>query len=211
MRSKTRKQSGVLSLLLCFAGCSAALGENEGGEDKALRLLNQPTAERMQPGCDWKDLRLASDQKQSLESMLSQRQGVHAVFAGPAGTGKTLAAEVMAAELGRKVYRVDTARIVSKYIGETEKNLARIFDRAASTGAVLLFDEADALFGKRSEVRDSNDRYANLEVSYLLQRMEDYRGITILTTNSEDDIDPALLRRIGYVVAFSTPQTKSGC
>ena len=106
-----------------------------------------------------------------------------ALFAGESGTGKTLAAEVLANELGLDLYRIDLAAIVSKYIGETEKNLRRVFDAAEASGAVLLFDEADALFGKRGEVKDAHDRYANLEVAYLLQRMESYRGLAILTTN----------------------------
>lgn len=131
--------------------------------------------------------------------------GAAAVFSGPSGTGKTLAAEVLANELGRELFRIDLSQMVSKYIGETEKNLGRLFDAAEQTGAVLLFDEADALFGKRSEVRDSHDRYANLEVSYLLQRMESHKGLAILTTNMKGALDPAFLRRIRFVVNFPFP------
>ncbi len=116
-----------------------------------------------------------------------------------------MAAEVLAAELRLDLYRIDLAGVVSKYIGETEKNLRRVFDAAEDGGAILLFDEADALFGKRSEVKDSHDRYANIEVSYLLQRMEAYRGLAILTTNLKSALDPAFLRRIRFVVQFPFP------
>jgi hypothetical protein len=131
--------------------------------------------------------------------------GVSALFHGDSGTGKTLAAEVMANELELDLFRVDLSRVVSKYIGETEKNLRRIFDAAEESGAILLFDEADSLFGKRSEVKDSHDRYANLEVSYLLSRMETYRGLAILTTNFKDALDQAFLRRIRFMVQFPFP------
>jgi SpoVK/Ycf46/Vps4 family AAA+-type ATPase len=131
--------------------------------------------------------------------------GISALFAGASGTGKTMAAEALAGALRLDLYRVDLSSIVSKYIGETEKNLRRIFDAAEMGGAILLFDEADALFGKRSEVKDSHDRYANIEVSYLLQRMECYRGLAILTTNSKSALDSAFLRRIRFVVQFPFP------
>ena len=116
-----------------------------------------------------------------------------------------MAAEVLASELRLDLYRIDLSQVVSKYIGETEKNLRRVFDAAEDGGAILLFDEADALFGKRSEVKDSHDRYANIEVSYLLQRMEAYRGLAILTTNRRDALDAAFLRRIRFVVQFPFP------
>ncbi|MEK1888239.1 MAG: ATP-binding protein [Phyllobacterium sp.] len=132
-------------------------------------------------------------------------QGLVALFAGESGTGKTLAAEAIANEAGLDLYRVDLATLVSKYIGETEKNLKRLFDVADSSGAVLLFDEADALFGKRSEVKDSHDRYANIEVAYLLQRVEAYRGLAVLTTNMKSALDRAFLRRIRFVVNFPVP------
>jgi hypothetical protein len=131
--------------------------------------------------------------------------GITALFSGTSGTGKTLAAEVLAHALGLDLYHVDLSAVVSKYIGETEKNLRRVFDAAEAGGAVLLFDEADALFGKRSEVKDSHDRYANLEVSYLLQRMESYRGLAILTTNLKSALDPAFERRLRFRVAFPFP------
>ncbi|HEY6891032.1 MAG TPA: ATP-binding protein, partial [Solirubrobacter sp.] len=125
--------------------------------------------------------------------------GVTALFTGPSGTGKTLAAEVLANELQLDLYRIDLSQVVSKYVGETEKNLRAVFDAAENGGAVLLFDEADALFGKRSEVKDSHDRYANVEVGYLLQRMEDFGGLAILTTNMRGSLDAAFLRRIRFV------------
>jgi SpoVK/Ycf46/Vps4 family AAA+-type ATPase len=131
--------------------------------------------------------------------------GISALFAGASGTGKTMAAEVLANELRLDLYRIDLSQIVSKYIGETEKNLRRVFDAAEEGGATLLFDEADALFGKRSEVKDSHDRYANIEVGYLLQRMEAYRGLAILTTNLKKSLDVAFLRRIRFVVQFPFP------
>jgi hypothetical protein len=137
--------------------------------------------------------------------VLRRGLGVTALFAGGSGTGKTLAAEVIAAELGLDLLVIDLSQVVDKYIGETEKNLRRVFDAADAGGAVLLFDEADALFGKRSEVRDSHDRYANLEVSYLLMRMEAYRGLAVLTTNQRKALDPAFLRRIRFVVEFPFP------
>lgn len=116
-----------------------------------------------------------------------------------------MAAEVIARELALDVYRIDLATVVSKYIGETEKNLRRVFDAAEEGGAILFFDEADALFGKRSEVKDSHDRYANIEINYLLQRMEQYRGLAVLATNRKGDLDPAFLRRVRFVVNFPFP------
>jgi hypothetical protein len=131
--------------------------------------------------------------------------GISALFHGPSGTGKTLAAEVIARRLGFDLVRVDLSQVMSKYIGDTEKNLRRIFDAADRGGCVLLFDEADALFGKRSEVRDSHDRYANIEVGYLLQRIEAFRGLAILTTNLRQSLDTAFARRLRFVVAFPFP------
>jgi hypothetical protein len=131
--------------------------------------------------------------------------GISALFEGASGTGKTMAAEVLANELNLDLFRIDLSQVVSKYIGETEKNLRQVFDAAESGGAILLFDEADALFGKRSEVKDSHDRYANIEVSYLLQRMENYRGLAILTTNMKSALDQAFMRRIRFIVQFPFP------
>jgi SpoVK/Ycf46/Vps4 family AAA+-type ATPase len=131
--------------------------------------------------------------------------GISALFSGESGTGKTMASEVIANELGLDLYRIDLSQVVNKYIGETEKNLKKIFEAAEGSGAILLFDEADALFGKRSDVKDSHDRYSNIEVSYLLQKMEEYRGLAILTTNMRSALDKAFLRRIRFVVQFPFP------
>jgi ATPase family associated with various cellular activities (AAA)/Winged helix domain, variant len=181
-------------------------------------------AQRVETSATWDDLVLPKFQKQVLcDIVVNVRQrarvhdqwgfaarssrglGISALFSGASGTGKTLAAEIMANELSLDLYRIDLSQVVSKYIGETEKNLRRVFDAAETAGAVLLFDEADALFGKRSEVKDSHDRYANIEVSYLLQRMEAYRGLAILTTNMKQALDPAFMRRIRFVVQFPFP------
>ena len=183
-------------------------------------------AELIEPGVGWDDLVLPAGQIALLHELAEQVRyrsqvydewgfgqqssrglGVSALFAGESGTGKTMAAEVIAAELGLDLFRIDLSAVVSKYIGETEKNLRTLFDAAESGGAVLLFDEADALFGKRSEVKDSHDRYANLEVAYLLQRMESYRGLAILTTNLRANVDRAFLRRLRFVVQFPFPDT----
>jgi len=131
--------------------------------------------------------------------------GISALFAGESGTGKTMAAEVIANELRLNLYRIDLSAVVSKYIGETEKNLRCLFDAAEDGSAILFFDEADALFGKRSEVKDSHDRYANIEINYLLQRMEAYRGLAILATNMKSALDPAFLRRLRFIVNFAFP------
>lgn len=136
---------------------------------------------------------------------LSQGKGVNALFAGSSGTGKTITAEVIANELHLDLYKIDLSGVVSKYIGETEKNLNRIFRAAENANAILFFDEADALFGKRSEVRDSHDRYANIEISYLLQKMEEYEGLTILATNLRQNLDDAFVRRMAFTVHFPFP------
>ncbi|MDB4927871.1 MAG: ATPase family associated with various cellular [Myxococcaceae bacterium] len=132
-------------------------------------------------------------------------RGLACLFSGPPGTGKTFAAQCIAAELGLNLYRVDLSQVVSKYIGETEKSLSRVFDEAEAGHGILLFDEADALFGKRSEVKDAHDRYANVEVAYLLQRMESFEGLSILTTNLRNNLDAAFLRRLRYVLEFPMP------
>jgi hypothetical protein len=184
-------------------------------------------AQRIEGSAGWDDLVLPEGQKQLLRDLAahvrhratvyerwgfagrgSRGLGISALFAGASGTGKTMAAEVLASELRLDLYRIDLSAVVSKYIGETEKNLRRIFDAAEEGGAVLLFDEADALFGKRSEVRDSHDRYANIEVSYLLQRMECYRGLAILTSNMKSAVDTAFLRRIRFVIQFPWPDAE---
>lgn len=137
---------------------------------------------------------------------LVSSSGVTILFAGPPGTGKTMAAEIIAAQIGLDVYKIDLSTVISKYIGETEKNLERIFQEADSSNAILFFDEADAIFGKRSEVRDSHDRYANIEISYLLQRMEAYNGVTILATNLRANLDEAFTRRLQFSVDFPFPE-----
>jgi hypothetical protein len=181
-------------------------------------------AERIEPAARWEDLVLPPRELAALRDLLrhtrhratvyedwlvsgSSRRagGVSALFTGPSGTGKSLAAEVIATELDVDLYRVDLSQVVSKYIGETEKNLRGVFDAAERSGAVLVIDEADALFGQRSEVKDSHDRYANIEVSYLLQRMESYRGLAVLTTNLRANIDDAFVRRLGFIVTFPFP------
>lgn len=197
---------------------------------QACRAQSHPRlgelAQHIQCMAVWNDLVLPATQLQTLREVsihVRQRMkiyevwgfaaksarglGISALFSGASGTGKTMAAEVLANELQLDLYRIDLSQVVSKYIGETEKNLRRVFDAAEQGGAILLFDEADALFGKRSEVKDSHDRYANVEISYLLQRMESYRGLAILTTNLKDAIDTAFLRRIRFVVQFPFPDS----
>jgi hypothetical protein len=183
-------------------------------------------ARRVEGRAEWKDLILPEAQLRTLRAMAAQVRhrttvyeswgfgarsmgrglGISALFSGPSGAGKTMAGEVLGAELELDVYRIDLSAIVSKWIGETEKNLRRVFDAAEEGCAILQFDEADALFGKRSEVKDSHDRHANIEVSYLLQRLEEYRGLSILTTNLKNNIDPAFLRRIRFIVDFGFPE-----
>lgn len=184
-------------------------------------------AQRIEPVATWDDLVLPNRERQTMRDIaihVRQRTkvyetwdfasksarglGISALFAGPSGTGKTMAAKVLAKELRLDLYCIDLSQVVSKYIGETEKNLARVFDAAETGGAILLFDKADALFGKRSDVKDSHDRYANIEVSYLLQRMEAYRGLAILTTNMKSALDHAFLRRLRFVVQFPFPNAE---
>jgi SpoVK/Ycf46/Vps4 family AAA+-type ATPase len=139
------------------------------------------------------------------ERRIAYGKGLKALFAGASGTGKTMTAGVMARELGLDLYKIDLSAVVSKYIGETEKNLDRIFRAANCSNAILFFDEADALFGKRSETKDAHDRYANIEVAYLLQKVEDYEGVVILASNLSKNIDEAFSRRMHYVVEFPLP------
>jgi SpoVK/Ycf46/Vps4 family AAA+-type ATPase len=139
----------------------------------------------------------------------SLSEGVSALFAGPPGTGKTMCASVVARELDMELFRVDLSRVVSKWIGETEKNLSKVFDEAQHSNAIILFDEADSLFAKRTEVKSSVDRYANLEVNYLLQRMEQFGGVTLLTTNFEDTIDTAFKRRLTFRMRFEKPDAEA--
>lgn len=142
------------------------------------------------------------------DKKLSLGKGLNVLFAGPPGTGKTMAADVIANELSLDLYKIDLSTVISKYIGETEKNLAKIFSEAEDSNAILFFDEADALFGKRTEVRDSHDRYANIEVSYLLQKMEEFEGVSILTTNLHKNMDDAFVRRMHFTLEFPIPSIK---
>lgn len=194
----------------------------------AARRSLDDLAVRVAALSEWDDLVLPEGQKEILRQIAAHARqsgvvfsdwgfagrysrglGLSTLFAGPSGTGKTMAAGILARELNRDLYQIDLATVVSKYIGETEKHLRRIFDAAERSGSILLFDEADALFGKRSQVRDSHDRYANLEISYLLQRMESYRGIAILTTNMQNSLDTAFLRRLRFLVQFPFPDPSS--
>lgn len=179
------------------------------------------------PKATWQDLVLPENQTQTLSEIVAFMQqrvkvyeaqgfveksdrglGFSVLFAGGSGTGKTMAAEVLARELDLDLYRIDLSNVINKYIGETEKNIRQVFDAAEEAGAVLLFDEADALFGKRSEVKDSHDRHANIEVSYLLQRMEAYQGLAVMTTNLKDSLDTAFLRRFRFIVNFPFPRVQ---
>ena len=179
---------------------------------------------RLSPCYGWDDIILPDDVRMQLRELagqvhqrgrvydrwgfgaqLARGRGITALFAGASGTGKTMAAEILAADLALDLYRIDLAGVVSKYIGETEKNLRRVFEAAEHSGSILFFDEADTLFGTRTEVRDSHDRYANLEVNYLLQRMEDYAGLAILATNRRSALDTAFLRRLRFVIEFPLP------
>jgi hypothetical protein len=182
-------------------------------------------ARRIEPAHDWNDLVLPAMQLEQLRTICSQAKhmstvygawgferklslgkGLNALFSGPPGTGKTMAASVIAAELGLELFSIDLSQVVSKYIGETEKNLRQLFDQSAAAHAILLLDEADALLGKRSAVKDAHDRYANTEIAYLLQKMEEYEGITILTTNLRQNMDEAFTRRMRFIVEFPFPE-----
>jgi hypothetical protein len=190
----------------------------------SVRPRLESLAQRLEVKSTWDDIVLPDEEMQALRQIVgqvSQRTrvyqtwgfankmnrgfGISALFAGESGTGKTMAAEVIANELHLDLYRIDLSQVVNKYIGETEKNLRRLFDAAEDGGAILLFDEADALFGKRSEVKDSHDRYANIEINYLLQRIESYRGLAILATNMKGALDTAFMRRLRFIVNFPVP------
>lgn len=181
-------------------------------------------ARKIVPHYAWDDIVLPADSRDQLREMcahvehrhivyevwglgkrLAMGKGLMALFAGNSGTGKTMAADVIAGTLGLDLYKIDLSGVVSKYIGETEKNLGTIFDEASTSNAILFFDEADALFGKRSEVKDAHDRYANIETAYLLQKMEEYSGVVILATNLKMNLDEAFLRRLHFVIDFPMP------
>jgi ATP-dependent 26S proteasome regulatory subunit len=208
--------AGQVSMADLFAACRLQ-------SNRKLAAL----AQKIEPHYTWDDLVLPPDRLAQLREIchqlkyratvyeawgfdrkLSLGKGLNVLFAGPSGTGKTMAAEVMAHELGLDLYKIDLSMVVSKYIGETEKNLARIFAEAETSNAILFFDEADALFGKRSEVKDAHDRYANIEISYLLQRMEAYEGMTILATNLRQNMDEAFVRRLHCTVEFPFPSER---
>lgn len=159
-----------------------------------LQELSQQVRYRSKVYTDW-----------GFDNKLSLGKGTIALFTGDSGTGKTLSAEILAKDLGLELYQVDISLVVSKYIGETEKNLSRVFDEAQASNAILLFDEADALFGKRSDVKDAHDRYANIEVNYLLQRVEEYEGVIILSSNLSKNIDKAFVRRLHFSIEFPFP------
>jgi len=198
---------------------------------EVCRNLTRPhldsLAQRLEPKATWDDLILPDEQMNLMRQIAGQVRerhkvydawgfarvmnrgfGISALFAGESGTGKTMAAEVIANDLQLNLYRIDLSAVVSKYIGETEKNLRKLFDAAERGGAILFFDEADALFGKRSEVKDSHDRYANIEINYLLQRMEAFSGLAILATNMKTALDPAFMRRLRFIVNLPFPGLK---
>ena len=214
---------------------ASAAGASNGNFKLALwrscRDLTRPKldqlAQRLQAKATWEELVLPDEQFKLMRQIAGQVRerhrvysewgfrrsmnrgfGINALFAGESGTGKTMAAEVLANDLDLNLYRIDLSAVVSKYIGETEKNLRKVFDAAEQGGAILLFDEADALFGKRSEVKDSHDRYANIEINYLLQRIEQFSGLSILATNMKSALDPAFLRRLRFIVNFPFPGLK---
>lgn len=217
--------------LIASTGCLLSAREGQLAAEEvwdACRSLARPKleelAQRIVPCATWDDLVLPNLQKNTMHQLAAQVRhrmtvyetwgfaekgrrglGVSALFTGVSGTGKTMAAEVLARELRLDLYRIDLSAVVSKYIGETEKNLKQVFDGAEEGGVLLLFDEADALFGRRSEVRDSHDRYANIEIGYLLQRMEAYQGLAILTTNLKSSMDTAFQRRLRFTVNFPFP------
>jgi AAA+ superfamily predicted ATPase len=195
---------------------------------QAARLISNQNlgqfGRKIRPRFTWDDLILPEDRKNQLREIsqyvkyqhlvfsqwgfqrkLSAGRGLNILFAGLSGTGKTMAAEILADELGMDLYKIDLSMVVSKYIGETEKNLARIFLEAATSNAILFFDEADALFGKRSEVKDAHDRYANIEINYLLQKLEDHEGIVILASNFQKNMDDAFVRRLHFTVELPFP------
>jgi len=229
LAAKFRLTSGAIDDAIATA---SALSNGEGPTretlHRACRIQSRTTlgslARKADPTHDWSDIVLPEDTMAQLRTVAAQVKhrdrvyadwgfdeqfgrgnGLNVLFTGPSGTGKTMAAEIIANDADLDMFRIDLASVVSKYIGETEENLQQVFDEAEHSDAILFFDEADALFGERSEVSDSHDRYANVEVSYLLQRMEDHDGAVILASNLKDNIDDAFLRRINNNVAFPRP------
>jgi AAA+ superfamily predicted ATPase len=237
LANRYRLSGGQIRDAVATAKNLARLQDPERGEvtldhiATACRMCSSPNltalAHRVSLRNTWDDLVLAKDRVARLreicnharfrgtvldtwgfEKKLSGGKGLSLLFAGPPGTGKTMAAGVMASELGLDLYSIDLSNVVNKYIGETEKQLAKIFDEAERSNAILFFDEADALFGKRTEVKDAHDRYANIETSYLLQRMETYEGVAILATNLSQNMDEAFVRRIHFIVDFTLPDER---
>jgi hypothetical protein len=217
-----------------IAGQAALDGTEPGAEDlyAAARAQSRrelgSLAQRVQPVYIWSDLVLPADRAAQLreisnqaryrhvvfgqwgfDARLSLGKGLSALFAGPPGTGKTMAAEVIANDLHLDLYKIDLSQVVSKYIGETEKNLAKVFREASAGNSILFFDECDALFGKRSEVKDAHDRYANIEIAYLLQKIDEYDGLCILATNLRQNLDAAFTRRLTFIVDFPFPDEAS--
>ena len=207
----------AISLTDLYRGCKIQSNQNLSS-----------MAKKIDPRYTWEEIILPTDVKEQLKEIsshvtyrgtvysdwgfnrkLSLGKGLNIFFSGTSGTGKTMAAEIIAREVGLDIYKIDLSSMVSKYIGETEKNLQKIFREAETSNAILFFDEADALFGKRTETRDSHDRYANIEVNYLLQKMEEHEGIVILATNFKNNIDDAFLRRIQFAIEFPPPDEKS--
>ncbi|HME38777.1 MAG TPA: ATP-binding protein [Steroidobacteraceae bacterium] len=223
-------QAEIRRIALEFNAATTITADADAGDFlwNACRLSVRPRldqlAQRLDAKATWDDLVLPAEETGTLRQITAQVMqrgkvyggwgfgqamnrglGISALFAGDSGTGKTMAAEVIANELKLNLYRIDLSAVVSKYIGETEKNLCRLFDGAEDGGVILFFDEADALFGKRSEVKDSHDRFANIEINYLLQRIESYRGVAILATNMKGALDSAFLRRLRFSVRFPFP------
>lgn len=197
----------------------------ETAEKKRAQSGSVPFIQKIAPRYTWEDIVLPKEKRKQLREICNyvkhhpksyeewgQRralgEGLNALFVGPSGTGKTMAAEIIAHELRLDMYKIDLSMVVSKYVGETEKNLNKIFEGTKESNAILFFDEADALFGKRSEVKDSHDRYANIEINYLLQRMEEHEGVVILATNQGKNMDPAFVRRMHFIAEFSFPNKK---
>ncbi|OPX90946.1 MAG: ATP-dependent zinc metalloprotease FtsH [Pelotomaculum sp. PtaB.Bin104] len=205
--------SGQIKIEELYKACYAQVRHNLG--DKASRVqsrygwddivLPPEQIKQLQNACNQVKYRHIVYGKWGFEEKLSYGKGLCVLFSGPPGTGKTMSAQVMAKELYLELYKIDLSQVVSKYIGETEKNLQQIFQEAQLSNAILFFDETDALFGKRSEVRDSHDRYANIETAYLLQKIEEYEGVTILATNFIQNIDEAFMRRFNFIIEFPFP------
>jgi SpoVK/Ycf46/Vps4 family AAA+-type ATPase len=229
--AKFTLSGGQVARAARLAADLASLRGSEAGRDDLLAaaraVSNQglvALARKLEPLYRWDDIVVPASVRQQLKEIqaaaehrdlilvvwgfaerMSRGKGLNVLFSGASGTGKTMAAEVIANQLGLDLYEIDLATVVSKYIGETEKNLKRIFSEAQLSNAILFFDEADALFGKRSEVRDAHDRYSNIDIAYLLQLMEEYEGTVILATNLSRNIDEAFARRMHHVVEFPLP------